>query len=157
MVNMEGEFHEDVEDSRDYSYAHSSEIQSHNRGVYKIDSIVHKEAKSTLDSLVAWPARKEEIQRAKDIHMARLEALQKQYVRRNKAKYPQTIRDPSSSNPPISQAKNAIFQTPQEPKQIIPSVFYQNKTGQATRGFSNKDTATNQQIVYCRPYTQFQT
>jgi hypothetical protein len=124
MVNMTGEFHEDVEDSLDYPYAHSSEIQSHNRGVFHIDSTIHKEAKSTLESHVAWPARKEEIQRAKEICMARLEELQKQYIRRNKAKYLQIVRDPSSSNQPISQAKNAILPTPQEPKRIIPSVFY---------------------------------
>jgi hypothetical protein len=124
MVNMAGEFHEDLEDSRDYPYTPSLEIQSHNRGVFQIDSIVHKEAKSTLDSLAAWPSRKEEIQRAKEICMARLKELQKQYVRRNKAKYPQTVRDPSSSNPPTSQAKNAILPTPQEPKRTIPSIFY---------------------------------
>jgi hypothetical protein len=102
MVNMAGEFHEDVEYSRDYPYFHSSKIPSHNRGVFQIDSTVDKEAKSTLESPATWPARKEEIQRAKEIHMARLEELQKQYVRRNKAKYPQTVRDPSSSNQPIS-------------------------------------------------------
>ena len=89
--------------------------------------------------------------------MARLEEFQNQYVRRNKAKYPQTVRDPSSSNQPISQAKNAIFQTPQEPKQIIPSIFYQNKSGQATRGFSNSDTATNHQTVQGKSATNHQT
>jgi hypothetical protein len=34
MVNMAGEFHEDVEDSQDYPYTHYSEIQSHNRGAF---------------------------------------------------------------------------------------------------------------------------
>jgi hypothetical protein len=91
--------------------------------VFQIDSTLHKEAKSTLDSPAAWPARKEEIQRAKEIRMARLAKLQKQYVRRNKAKYPQIVRDPSSSNPPTSQAKNGILATSQEHKRTMPSIF----------------------------------
>jgi hypothetical protein len=34
MVNMTGELHDELEDSREHPYASSSEIQSHNRGVF---------------------------------------------------------------------------------------------------------------------------
>jgi len=78
--------------------------------------------------------------------MARLEQLQRRYVRRNKAKYPQTSREPSSSNQQTNQAKNALLPTPQGPKRNVPSFFDQNRSGQPAKNVSSSGTATNQQV-----------
>jgi hypothetical protein len=43
---------------------------------------------STLDSPVAWPARREKIQNDKEVCMARLEELQRQYVEGTKPNIP---------------------------------------------------------------------
>jgi hypothetical protein len=67
MVNMKGELHEELEDSREHLYASSSKIQSHNKGVFQIDSSLHQEVRSTLDSPAAWLSQREEIQKAKEV------------------------------------------------------------------------------------------
>jgi hypothetical protein len=156
MVNMTRELQEELEDSREHPYASSLEIQSHNRGVFQIDSSLHQEARSTLHSSVAWPARREEIQKAKEVCMAKLEELQRQYVRRNKAKYPHTSKEPSSSNQQANQATNALLPTPQGPKRNVASFFDQNRSGQPTRNVSSSGIATNQQAVQVKSATNQQ-
>jgi hypothetical protein len=88
--------------------------------------------------------------------MARLEELQRQYVRRNKAKYPHTSREPSSSNQQANQATNALLPTPQGPKRNVPSFFDQNRSGQPARNVSSSATTTNQQVVQGKSATNQQ-
>ena len=89
--------------------------------------------------------------------MARLEELQRHYVRRNKAKYPHTSKEPSSSNQQGNQATHALLPTPQGPKRNVPSFFYQNRSGQPTRNVSSSGTTTNQQVVQGKSATNQQT
>jgi hypothetical protein len=88
--------------------------------------------------------------------MARLEEIQRQYVRRNKAKYPHISKEPSSSNQQANQATNALLPTPQGPKRNVPSFFDQHRSGQPTSNVSSSSTATNQQVVQGKSATNQQ-